>query len=212
MYTFFRISDSFRFLFLREILGVRIFSSDCDNSGPFAYNGEKRQNSLNKEEYIQLIGQHRNLIYKVCLSFCRDPEDRKDLEQEILIRIWNGIGKFDGQVKPSTWIYKVALNTAISFYRTERKRGSRTPMQEAVFSLPDASEADAEIRRNVDRLYRFIGELKELDRALILLYLDDLKYSEMANIIGITETNVATKINRIKEKLRKKFERHEPSE
>ncbi len=160
---------------------------------------------LDKEQYIGIIDGHRSLIYKVCRSFCSDPDDRKDLEQEILVKLWNGLKKFDGQSKLSTWIYRIALNTAISFYRSEKKRGRRVPV-EAAFTLSDAADRDMEYRQNVERLYRFIGELKEMDKALILLYLDDIKYAEISTILGITETHVGTKISRIKKQLKDKFE------
>jgi len=161
---------------------------------------------LDKEYYIRIIGENRNLIYKVCYSFCTDPEDRKDLEQEILINIWKGVGRFNGQVKISTWIYKIALNTAISYYRKEKKKGIRISIDRTVISLSDTDPPDADYQQAIARLYQFISELQELDKAVILLYLDDIKYSEISSIIGITESNVATKINRIKKKLKDKFE------
>ena len=167
---------------------------------------------MNKDKYIEIISQSRNLIYKVCFSFCTHPEDRKDLEQEILVNIWKGLDRFDGQVKISTWIYKIALNTAISYYRKEKKRGIKVSIDTAVISLSDTSIQDAVYRENVEYLYRFIGELKEMDKALILLYLDDIKYAEISRIMGITETNVATKISRIKKQLKEKFEQNKNME
>lgn len=161
---------------------------------------------MDKNQYIEIINQNRNLIYKICRSFCADEEDRKDLEQEILIKIWNGLERFDGQVKISTWIYRVALNTAISYYRVEKKRRYKISLDTDIFFLSDASDTDAEYRQREESLYRFIEELRELDKALILLYLDDIKQSEISSILGITETNVATKINRIKKQLKEKFE------
>jgi RNA polymerase sigma-70 factor (ECF subfamily) len=157
---------------------------------------------LDKEQYIRIVDRHRSLIYKICLSFCPDADDRKDLEQEILVKLWNGLKRFDGQVKMSTWIYRVALNTAISSYRRERRRGHRVGV-ETVFSMPDDTQS---MEHDIERLYRFIGELNEFDRALILLYLDDVKYAEISAILGITETNVATKISRVKKQLKLKFE------
>ena len=165
---------------------------------------EKTSDILDKEQYIRIIDEHRKLIYKVCHSFCADPKTRKDLEQEILIRLWNGLKKFDGRVKLSTWLYRVALNTAISFHRTEKWRGWRVPIETA-FALVDTGR-DEEYRADVERLYRLIGELNELDRALILLYLDEIKYTEISDILGITPTNAATKVARIKRQLKEKFE------
>lgn len=167
---------------------------------------------MDKEQYIKIIGDHRNLIYKICFAYCSDPEDRKDLQQDILVRLWHGLPQFDGRVKLSTWIYTVSLNTAISFYRKERKRNANQSVNTVIFSLPDNSGMEAEKKEEIEQLYRFIEELKELDKALILLYLDDVKYSEISQIIGITESNVATKINRIKKKLKEKFEQHSKEE
>jgi RNA polymerase sigma-70 factor (ECF subfamily) len=160
---------------------------------------------LDKEQYIRIVDDHRKLIYKVCHSFCPDPEERKDLEQEILIKLWNGLKRYDERVKLSTWIYRVALNTAISFYRSEKRRGRRTPVETA-FALTDTDDRGQEYREDVERLYRFIGELNELDKALILLYLDEIKYTEISEILGITPTNAATKVGRIKRQLKEKFE------
>ncbi len=160
---------------------------------------------MDKEQYIQIIDEHRKLIYKVCRSFCPDAEDWKDLEQEILIRIWNGLKRYDERVKLSTWLYRVALNTAISFYRSEKRRPRRAPVETA-FALADGAGHDEEYRANVERLYCFIGELGELDKALILLYLDEIKYTEISEILGITPTNAATKVGRIKRQLKEKFE------
>ncbi len=157
---------------------------------------------MDKEQYIRIIDENRGLLYKVCVSFCHDPDDRKDLEQEILIKIWNGLKKFDGQAKISTWIYRVALNTAISFYRSEKKRGHKAPVEAALnlHDFPETKNADVEL------LYSFIGELNELDKALMLLYLDDIRYAEIGAILGITPTNVATKIGRIKKQLKEKYD------
>ena len=111
---------------------------------------------------------------------------------------------YDGRVKISTWIYRVALNTAISFYRRESKVKKKvTTLNDEIIHLPDNYENSQQ--ENISMLYRFIDEMNELDRALILLYLDDYKYQEIADILGITETNVATKISRIKKKLKEKF-------
>mgnify|MGYP000539553088 CR=1 FL=1 len=78
---------------------------------------------MNQEEFIEIIKNHQKIIYKICFTFCNAPEDKEDLEQEILIQIWHSLKQFDGRVKLSTWIYRVSLNTAISFYRKEKKEG-----------------------------------------------------------------------------------------
>ena len=112
--------------------------------------------------------------------------------------------KYDGRVKISTWIYKIALNTAVSHYRkTSKKRKNRAILSASI--LINDSDYDFEKDQNIKRLYSYIQELKVMDRALILLYLDQYKYEEIANIIGISRTNVATKLSRIKNHLRTRF-------
>ncbi len=160
---------------------------------------------MEKEAFISTIKDHQKLIFKICFSYCSNPENRKDLQQEILIQLWSSLSKFDGRVKISTWIYKVALNTAIFYYRNDFKHnGKKVPIDASIISLSNA-EPDLELDENIVRLYHFIGRLNEMDKALILLYLDDNKHKDIAEILGLSETNVATKISRIKKILKEQF-------
>lgn len=161
--------------------------------------------NVEKEKFISVIKSNQNLIFKVCNSYCSNPENRKDLQQEILIQLWKSFAKFDGRVKISTWIYRIALNTAISFYRNDYKhKGKKLTIDASIISLPDF-ESDSEQDENITKLYRFIDCFNALDKALILLYLDDNKHKDIADILGISETNVATKISRIKKVLKDQF-------
>ena len=163
---------------------------------------------MDKEQFIDILNDHRKLIYKVCNSYCQDAANRQDLEQEILLQLWRSIKKFDGRVKLSTWIYKVALNTAITFHRNEcKQKDKKTRLDVSIISLEEHQE-DREEEDKIALLYQFIGQLNEMDKALMLLYLDNTKQKEIAEIIGITETNVATKIARIKKELKKQFINH----
>jgi len=126
------------------------------------------------------------------------------LQQEILLQLWKSFSKFDGRVKISTWIYRIALNTAISFYRNDSKLNNKKTSIDASFITLPQIESDSESDK-LSILYQFIERLDELDKALILLYLEDNKYKEIAEIIGISETNVATKISRIKKSLKEQF-------
>ncbi len=160
---------------------------------------------MDQEKFIPVIREHQQLIYKICNSYCTVPEDRKDLQQEILMQLWNSFSRFDGRVKISTWIYRIALNTAISFYRKNRKHTTnKVTIDESIISFSDFGDV-SEKDENIAFLYRFINELNEMDKALMLLYLDDNKYKDIAEILGISETNVATKIGRIKKILKERF-------
>lgn len=157
---------------------------------------------MNKEKFIVIIREHQALIYKVCYSYCQNLEDRNDLQQDILLQLWYAMEKFDGRVKMSTWIYRIALNTAISFYRKNRKhQDKKTYIDESIISLPDLETDDSQ-KEKIAILYQFINNLNPFDKALILLYLDDYKQDEIAEILGISKTNVATKISRIKQVLK----------
>ena|ERR1700761_6608361 len=162
-------------------------------------------NQANKDRFVNIIDQHKKLIYKVCNSYCRDAEDRRDLVQEVIIRLWQAFDKYDDRYKISTWMYRIALNTAISHYRTGRRKPvAAFPISEELLEIADEnSEAGAD--DNVKQLYTFINALDELNRALMILYLDDNSYRDIAGILGITETNVATRISRIKQQLKQKF-------
>ncbi len=160
---------------------------------------------MEKDKFISIVKDNRNLIYKICYSYCSDPESRKDLEQEILMQLWNSFSKFDGRVKISTWIYRIALNTAISFYRKDCTHNGRKITIDELIISPSHFEYVPEQDENLVLLYQFIENLNKMDKALMLLYLDDNKYKTIAEILGISETNVATKINRIKKSLKEKF-------
>lgn len=160
---------------------------------------------MEKDKFISVIKDNQNLIYKICYSYCLNPENRKDLQQEILMQLWNSFSKFDGRVKISTWIYRIALNTAISFYRSDCKhKDKKTTIDVSIISLSNF-ECDSDQDEKIAMLYQFIERLDEMDKALMLLYLDDNKYKDIADVLGISETNVATKISRIKKNLKEKF-------
>jgi RNA polymerase sigma factor (sigma-70 family) len=160
---------------------------------------------VEKDKFILVIKDNQNLIFKICYSYCSNSENRKDLQQEILLQLWNSFSKFDGRVKISTWIYRIALNTAISYYRNDCKhKDKKVTIDASIISLSNF-ESKSEQDENIVMLYQFIERLDEMDKALILLYLDDNKYMDIADILGISETNVATKISRIKKNLKEQF-------
>jgi RNA polymerase sigma-70 factor (ECF subfamily) len=157
------------------------------------------------EEFLQLIQENKKIIFKICNSYCYNKNDREDLAQEIIYQLWKSGKSFNADHKFSTWMYRIALNTAISIYRKEKKSERTISFTEHFIEVEDVSESPDALQTNIHLLQQFINELKELDRALMILYLEEKSYGEIAEILGITETNVATKISRNKEKLKQKF-------
>jgi len=156
-----------------------------------------------QERFQTLVDEHRKILYKICHSYCRDRDSREDLAQEILVQLWRSFGRFDGRCRFSTWMYRIALNVAISFYRRESAR-TRCVISDEGRLLEATGEGDSR-PEEVQLLYRFIDGLDPLNKALILLYLDEQSYREIADVLGISETNVATKINRLKNKMRQEY-------
>ena len=157
------------------------------------------------EIFLDVIQSHKGIIYKIANAYCKDSEDRNDLIQEIMIQLWKSFDRYNSQFRFSTWIYQLALNTAISFYRKESRRKEVSGfLPESILNYTDTADDDT-TDENIGILHRFINELKELDKAIMLLYLEEKSYAEIAEIIGISETNVATKIGRIKSILRHRF-------
>lgn len=161
--------------------------------------------SQNTEEFLSVIENNKGIIYKVANFHCKDEEDRKDLVQEIIIQLWKSFDNYNNQYKYSTWIYRIALNVAISFYRKEKRRKEiSNPLTESIFTVIDSGE-DTDKETNYILLRQYVSELKELDKAVMLLFLEEKSHKEISAIIGITETNVSTKIGRIKKILKKRF-------
>src|ERR1700749_1606556 len=124
------------------------------------------------EQFLQLIEQNKGIIYKVARSYGKNDEDREDLFQEIIIQLWGAFDRYNDQYKLSTWMYRIALNVAISFYRKERKRmASESPLTEAMVEIAD-DDSQVELNDNIRQLQQFISELRELDKALMILYLE----------------------------------------
>ena len=155
-------------------------------------------------DFTTLIEANKRIIFKICNSYCRNVADREDLAQEIIYQLWKSWSSFNSSVKLSTWIYRIALNVAISFYRKESKTGNVVLMGDHLIEIIDENLEEG-LQTNLNALQKFINELKPLDKALMILYLEEKSHKEMAEIIGISSTNVATKIGRIKEQLKHKF-------
>jgi RNA polymerase sigma-70 factor (ECF subfamily) len=160
--------------------------------------------------FLALLQEHRAILYKVALGYCRDREDRVDLVQEMAIQLWRSFGRYDGRAKFSTWAYRVAMNVAISHFRGEKRRvRDALPLDEFAYDLPSADRLAEEAGDNMRVLHWLIDGLDELNRALVLLYLEGHTAEEIADIVGISPGNVTTRMNRIKNELQRGFARLE---
>ena len=158
------------------------------------------------DRFLALLEEHKSILYKVAFTYCRQPEDRRDLIQEMTIQLWRSFGRFDGRAKFTTWMYRIAMNVAISFYRRERRHHRNVPIEESGLDLAAADRVMDESGEDLRALHRLIARLDEMSRAIILLYMEGYPQDEIAGIIGITSTNVATRIHRIKHRLQREAE------
>lgn len=159
--------------------------------------------SQQQQRFTALLHEHRKIVFKVAGLYSRSNADRDDLAQEIAAQLWRSFDRYDvARAKFSTWMYRIALNVAISQARRWPDTGRFEPLDAHHLETVGGGEPPAEPDERLAALHVFIAQLDPLNRALILLYLEDRSYAEMADILGISETNVATKIGRIKQKLR----------
>lgn len=154
---------------------------------------------MSEKEFLRMIQDNQRTIHKVCQIYRDSPEDREDLFQEVIFQLWRSYPSFRGGSKSSTWLYRIALNTAMASFRKNK------PNITLAEYLPDVQFEDINYEGNErqEKLLKSIRQLSEPDRALIALYLDELSYQEIAGILGISENNVGVKLNRIKIRLQK---------
>jgi RNA polymerase sigma-70 factor, ECF subfamily len=152
-----------------------------------------------EQEFIELVNSHQGILHKICnIYFLRDPY-KEDYYQEILIRLWKSYPGFKNQSAFSTWLYRVALNTAIDIIRKQSLLPKHTELSQNEYNIADSKnniESD-----NKEELYQAINQLSDIDKAIIILYLEDFNYNEIAEISGISESYAGVKINRIKTQL-----------
>ena len=153
-----------------------------------------------EKAFLDMINTHRGIIYKVCNLYCADGEDKKDLFQEIVLQLWKSFAHFRNESLFSTWMYRVALNTAISNFRKEKRKPERRSISVAEFQIPDMDELSKETQ-HMGLLKNAINQLTGIEKAVIMLYLDERSYEEISEIVGITKSNVGVRLNRIKTKL-----------
>lgn len=154
---------------------------------------------VSEKEFTERIEQNRGIIYKVIRLYVRDEDDERDLFQEILFQAWRSYPRFDGRSKFSTWLYRVSLNTVLTF----KRRPAKVVTTENFETLP--VEAERAHNDEAEALYAAILELKDIDRMLITLHLDGYENEEIADMAGLTKNNIAVKLHRIKEGLIRKL-------
>lgn len=151
------------------------------------------------------FGRYKNLIFRVVNTYAAAPEDQDDLFQEVLLQLWSSIPNFKGEAKETTWIYRVALNTALVWKRTQNRKGKRfrteiLDIQEIVHTKDNCNELSKN-KDVLEQVYNSIRQLHKSDSSIVLLFLDGLNYDEMADVLGISKSNVGVRLNRAKKKL-----------
>lgn len=152
-----------------------------------------------ENEFAQTVREHKGTIYTICYMFSKNPEEVADLFQEILINLWNGFQKFRGDSNVRTWIYRVSLNTCISSERKKSRNRDTLPLKMDINLFNDLDEDTKQIQMLRNR----ISKLGPFDRAIVLLWLENLSYDEIGAIVGISAKNVSVRLVRIKEQLKK---------
>lgn len=153
--------------------------------------------NVKEKQFEELVKQYKRTIYSVCYMFSRDKEEINDLFQEILVRLWLGFDQFEQRSSVSTWVYRIALNTAINSNKRAKRRPQTVPLSTDI----DPYDPQDSSLEQVRQLYALINQLDVMDRGLVLLWLEGIGYDEIAAIMGITVANVGIKLHRIKEKL-----------
>ena len=156
--------------------------------------------------FKQVISENKDRIYRICCAYERDPDERDDLYQEIMINIWKSLDKFEGRSLISTWIYRIAVNTSLMHIKKSAKlRSLHSEVDVETLNIPETDSREEKIKTgsDIERLFECINKLQEVDRLIISMVLDDLSYKEIAEVTGMTTSNVGVKINRIKKELAK---------
>jgi len=154
-----------------------------------------------EHSFVSELEKNQNIVHKVCSLYTNNRDAHNDLFQEITIQLWKAYPKFRGDSKFSTWMYRVALNTAITLYRKSKKR-IKTQDYDAVIFKIKTDEYDETQEQQLKLMYKAVKQLNDIEKALVFLYLEDKDYSDIADTLGITEVNARVKMNRIKKKLR----------
>lgn len=154
-------------------------------------------------EFIHLIETNQGIVHKICRIYSDSPEEHEDLFQEIVLQLWKSFDSFKGDSKFTTWMYRVSLNTAITLIRKKKRTVLTSSIDQRDYFNISAAQPDPEKEARLESLYIAIKKLNDIERAVVIQYLEDLPYREIANNLGISEVNARVKMNRIKTKLKK---------
>ena len=163
---------------------------------------------MNQDHFLEVLEQHKGILYKVSNNYSNNREDQDDLIQEMTLQLYRSFDKYNEKFQWSTFIYRIALNVAISFYRKHKRTAVITGISSTIMEMPDPISLPIAENEKLGQLSDFIQNLRPLDKALMLLYLDQTSTSQMSDILGVSETNITSKIHRIKKKLRQQFDNH----
>ncbi len=162
------------------------------------------QSPAREERFLAMIRDNDARLRRICRVYGRASGTEEDLYQEILVQVWRSLDSFEGRASPDTWLYRVALNTALSHGRRRAARRESAGDEEAIARLPDRAPAPdeaVETTERLERLYRAIERLEDTDRALVMLYLEERSYRDMADVLGISESHVGVKLHRIRKRM-----------
>ena len=154
-----------------------------------------------ESRFLQLIAENKGILFKISRIYEDDPTDRDDLVQEMILQLWLAFDSFRGDSKFSSWMYRVALNTAIVFFKKQKRRPDNVPL-DLDFERAENPSPQGEKEEQLAKFYKAVQQLNKVEKALIYLYMENLPYNEIAENLGITEVNVRIRINRLKTKLK----------
>lgn len=160
------------------------------------------------ETFEEILNKHKGIIFRIVNCYCKDADDKKDLEQEILIQIWLSYKKYNQEFAWSTFIYRIALNVSIGFYNKQKRQKDKFSNVNLFIETYVQDETPLVIDEDLRMLNEFIFQLNDINKALMILYLQEKSYAEIALILGISATNISTKINRLKNQLKEYFKKN----
>lgn len=155
-----------------------------------------------EQQFVDLLENHQNILHKICKLYTADMEAHKDLFQEMVIQLWKAYPTFNGEAKFTTWAYRVSLNTAISLYRTKKRKIQTVSVDLTLYNNIGQEEYNTEQEEKLNFLYTAVRELNDIEKALVYMYLEDKDYREIADTLGVSEVNARVRMNRIKTKLK----------